>query len=79
VDFRADRLAAGEIMEEAALDPYVFLRDAYLQRRRNLVYDGNPPQAEGEEDLWEDVDFGDPSPPKASAPASDQSEHEFPR
>ncbi|MFY9974915.1 MAG: VacJ family lipoprotein [Chromatiaceae bacterium] len=82
VDYRADRLAAGEIMEEAALDPYVFLRDAYMQRRRNLVYDGNPPQAEGEEDLWEDVDFDSPPTPKASTPAppaSDQSEHEFPR
>jgi phospholipid-binding lipoprotein MlaA len=82
VDYRADRLAAGEIMEEAALDPYVFLRDAYLQRRRNLVYDGNPPQAEGEADLWEDVDFDNAPAPKASTPAppaSGQSEHEFPR
>jgi phospholipid-binding lipoprotein MlaA len=32
------------MFEEAALDRYVFLRDAYLQRRRSLVYDGNPPR-----------------------------------
>lgn len=43
---RADLLDASRILEEAALDKYVFARDAYLQRRRNLVHDGNPPRAE---------------------------------
>ena len=42
---RADLLDASRILEEAALDKYVFQRDAYLQRRRNLVHDGNPPRA----------------------------------
>jgi phospholipid-binding lipoprotein MlaA len=42
---RADLLDASRILEEAALDKYVFQRDAYLQRRRNLIYDGNPPRA----------------------------------
>lgn len=41
---RADLLDASRILEEAALDKYVFQRDAYLQRRRNLVHDGNPPR-----------------------------------
>jgi len=41
---RADLLDAGRILEEAALDKYVFTRDAFLQRRRNLVYDGDPPR-----------------------------------
>ncbi len=41
---RADLLDAGRLLEEAALDRYVFLRDAFLQRRRNLVYDGEPPR-----------------------------------
>lgn len=59
VDRRADLLAAGEILDDAALDPYVFLRDAYLQRRRTLVHDGNPPPREGAEDIWEDVDFSE--------------------
>jgi phospholipid-binding lipoprotein MlaA len=45
---RADLLDASRILEEAALDKYVFQRDAYLQRRRNQVYDGNPPRAERE-------------------------------
>ncbi|HLX80054.1 MAG TPA: VacJ family lipoprotein [Burkholderiales bacterium] len=45
---RADLLDASRILEEAALDKYVFQRDAYLQRRRNQVYDGNPPRAQRE-------------------------------
>ena len=44
VSKRADLLDASRILEEAALDKYIFERDAYLQRRRNLVYDGNPPR-----------------------------------
>jgi len=41
---RSELLDAGKLLEVAALDPYEFLRDAYLQRRQNLVYDGNPPE-----------------------------------
>jgi len=41
---RAALLPADKIIEEAALDKYSYLRDAYLQRRRNLVYDGRPPR-----------------------------------
>ncbi len=46
VDTRATYLKAGEVVEGAALDKYSFTRDAYLQRRRNQVYDGNPPDEE---------------------------------
>lgn len=42
--FRADLLEASRLLEQAALDKYVFQRDAYLQRRRSLVYDGQPPR-----------------------------------
>ncbi len=41
---RADLLDASRILEEAALDKYVFQRDGYMQRRRSLIYDGNPPR-----------------------------------
>jgi phospholipid-binding lipoprotein MlaA len=58
VDYRSDRLEAGDILKDAALDPYVFLRDAYLQQRENLVYDGNPPESESQGDIWQDVEFG---------------------
>jgi phospholipid-binding lipoprotein MlaA len=44
VQTRADLLGASRVLEQAALDKYVFQRDAYLQRRRSLVYDGRPPR-----------------------------------
>jgi phospholipid-binding lipoprotein MlaA len=40
---RTNLLAAGELLNQVALDRYVFLRDAYLQRRLDAVYDGAPP------------------------------------
>lgn len=46
VDTREGYLRASRILDTAALDPYTFMRDAYLQRRQNLVYDGNPPQSD---------------------------------
>ncbi len=44
VNARADLLDASRILEQAALDKYVFQRDAYFQRRRSLVYDGRAPR-----------------------------------
>ena len=46
---RANLLKAESVLEQAALDRYTFLRDAWLQRRRNQVYDGNPPRAKEDE------------------------------
>jgi phospholipid-binding lipoprotein MlaA len=43
VQTRANLLDASDILEEAALDRYAFLRNAYFQRRRYLIYDGDPP------------------------------------
>lgn len=43
INVRAGLLGAGKVLEGAALDKYSFIRDAYLQRRRSLVYDGDPP------------------------------------
>lgn len=44
VDKRAILLNKEEVLDTAALDRYAFIRDAYLQRRRSLVYDGDPPR-----------------------------------
>lgn len=44
VDIRSNLLAATRMLDDIALDPYTFTRDAYLQQRRNSVFDGNPPQ-----------------------------------
>jgi phospholipid-binding lipoprotein MlaA len=44
VNRRAELLDASSLLEQAALDRYIFLRDAYLQRRRSQIYDGQPPR-----------------------------------
>ncbi len=44
VEQRATLLPMERLIEGAALDRYSFIRNAYLQRRLNQVYDGNPPE-----------------------------------
>jgi phospholipid-binding lipoprotein MlaA len=44
IDKRAQLLDATDIVDNASIDPYAFLRDAYLQRRASLVQDGLVPQ-----------------------------------
>lgn len=65
VDVRAQLLPAEKVVEGAALDRYQFIRDAYLQRRRSLVYDGQPPPMDYDLD---DGDDSDPPPPAPAAP-----------
>ncbi|HEC12356.1 MAG TPA: VacJ family lipoprotein [Acidiferrobacteraceae bacterium] len=43
IDTRANLLGSEKILMQAALDRYVFIREAYKQRRLNLIHDGNPP------------------------------------
>jgi phospholipid-binding lipoprotein MlaA len=43
IDARANLNDAASLLDQAALDRYTFVRESYLQRRRNLVYDGDPP------------------------------------
>lgn len=43
VDTRASLLRASALIQDAALDPYSFTRDAFLQKRRSDVHDGNEP------------------------------------
>jgi phospholipid-binding lipoprotein MlaA len=54
VDTRARLLGASRVLDDIALDKYIFLRDAYLSRRRNQVYDGNPPDEPEEADADDD-------------------------
>jgi hypothetical protein len=48
------RSGLNKVAQEAA-DPYVFVREAYLQRRRFLIYDGQLP-LRGTDDLGEALD-----------------------
>lgn len=50
IDLRASALQAESMVNQAALDPYTFIRRAYLQRRRYLVYDGQPPPAKDDDE-----------------------------
>ena len=55
ISLRADLLDAGKLVNDIALDKYAFVRDAYLQRRQNLIYNGEPPdQDEDEEEPFVD-------------------------
>lgn len=40
VDKRAELLPGSDLLDEAALDPYAFMRDAYFQRRHHQINDG---------------------------------------
>jgi phospholipid-binding lipoprotein MlaA len=50
LDLRASALQAESLIDQAAIDRYTFIRRAYLQRRRYLVYDGQPPPAKEEDE-----------------------------
>ncbi|PKO25043.1 MAG: ABC transporter [Betaproteobacteria bacterium HGW-Betaproteobacteria-8] len=50
LDRRSQLLPGSDLLDEAALDPYAFMRDAYYQRRQSQIYDGNPPVQNGEYD-----------------------------
>ena len=52
VNDRANLLEASEFVNEASIDPYSFTREAYLQQRRYLIHDGNPP-SEGYDDIFD--------------------------
>lgn len=56
INSRANLLDETSIRDEAAVDPYTFTREAYLQQRNYLIHDGNPP-AEGYDDIF-DEEFG---------------------
>jgi phospholipid-binding lipoprotein MlaA len=84
INLRANLLAVESVLDQAGLDRYAFLRDAYLQRRRNQVYDGNPPDLQDEDgaprrktlkEMEEELDLDDHdagSVPPDPAPAPEE-------
>jgi phospholipid-binding lipoprotein MlaA len=44
VDLRARNEGFARFLDEAALDPYVFLRESYLQHREFEIHDGKLPR-----------------------------------
>ena len=43
INTRVNLLSTGDLVDQVALDKYVFIRDAYISRRRDALYDGAPP------------------------------------
>lgn len=44
LDLRTGLLSVSAALDAVALDKYTFTRDAFLQSRRNAVFDGDPPE-----------------------------------
>ncbi|MDI1349314.1 VacJ family lipoprotein [Aquabacterium sp.] len=65
ISVRAGLLDATGLLDDVALDKYAFTRDAYLQRRQNLIYEGNPPDED--EPLDDPSDDPEDVPPAAAA------------
>jgi len=61
INTRANLLEETNIRDQAALDPYTFVREAYRQQREFKIYDGNPPSESIDDYLNE---------PSAEAPAA---------
>lgn len=57
IDQRANLLAASNIIDESVPDKYAFIRDAWMERRRFLIYDGQPP--DDSDDLSDEELFND--------------------
>lgn len=70
VNKRALLETAVQIREQAAIDPYLFTRSAYMQYRENLIYEGNPPQS----DLYDEELFYDDFEDLDDEPAADEAQ-----
>ena len=67
INTRANLLGASKLLDDIALDKYSFLRDAYLQRRRSLVFDGDEPAPANPAD---ETDSSAPAAASAPKPAA---------
>jgi phospholipid-binding lipoprotein MlaA len=65
INTRTNLLQAGALVDQVALDKYAFIRDAYLSRRRDALYDGAPPM-----ETFEDEPAEAPAPKPAASAAS---------
>ena len=66
VDKRADLLEAGDVLDEAAVDRYSFMREFYLQKRKSSIEDG---QVSMDDDLFDESIFNDGEPKKDATPS----------
>ncbi len=71
VHVRGQLLDSEKVMNEASLDKYEFLRNAYLLHRQDLVYDGNPPRQKYDDEGDGPADSPVPENKIQPAPAND--------
>ena len=58
IDIRSRLLVAEKFLEDSK-DPYITLRESYLQNREYVIHDGNPPEDDAFfDEFLEDGDFG---------------------
>jgi phospholipid-binding lipoprotein MlaA len=48
------------VRDQAALDPYLFVREGFLQQRKHLIYDGDPPPESFDDLLYEESEQNEP-------------------
>jgi phospholipid-binding lipoprotein MlaA len=65
-DKRERYLSLSDAVRQASLDPYTFTRDAFLQKRLNDIYDGNPPILDDFEDPDQPAPMAAPNRPSAA-------------
>jgi phospholipid-binding lipoprotein MlaA len=68
IDARSQLLNAGNLLDSAALDKYVFVRDGYFTRRRSQIYNGNPPDEPDDTQPNPLQTPQQPAPPAGGAP-----------
>lgn len=68
INRRAELLDQEKVLDEAMIDPYEFVRDAYLLRRLSKVYEGNPPRPRYDDE--ESDNIAPPEPSKTNTPAT---------
>ncbi|HEY2188592.1 MAG TPA: VacJ family lipoprotein [Caldimonas sp.] len=70
VNTRSLLLGATRVIDDISLDKYTFIRDAYLQRRRSLVFDGDVPETPAAPEDAASAAAGNEAPPAAATAAS---------
>jgi len=66
IDFRANLLSTTQLLDSISLDKYSFIRDAFLARRIELIWDGAPPL----ESFVDEPEDPPKAPSATSSPAS---------
>ncbi len=61
IDKRARLSGPMRVRDQAALDPYLFVREGFLQQRKHLIYDGDPPPESYDDPMHDDAIASEPA------------------